>query len=102
MQSRDYDFRGAALADYVDAHLWYQRRSLAAAARFEEAVARALQLILEGPDRWQRVELGCRQIRLRGFPYFLVYGPDVRPIPIIAVAHTSRERGYWHNRVPDQ
>ena len=98
MQTSDYDFRPAALVDYFEANLWYHRRSELAARRFDQAVAWALQLIVEGPDRWQSIEGGYRQIRVRRFPYVLVYRSDTRPIRLVAVAHASRDQGYWRDR----
>jgi plasmid stabilization system protein ParE len=102
VQISDVRFTEPAFTELNEARGWYPRLSEALAQRFELAVDSARGLIAEGPDRWQQVDAGRRQIRVHGFPYFLIYRPDVRPIRIVAVAHTSREPGYWRDRVSDE
>lgn len=101
MRSFEVLFEEEAFRELQEATAWYERRNPDVAAKFEEAVHRARQLIAEGPDRWPRVDNHLRQIRVRGFSYFLIYRPDTVPVRIVAVAHTGRKRGYWRGRSSD-
>lgn len=40
-----------------------------------------------------------RRRRLRRFPHWLVYVATERGIAVVAVAHPSREPGYWSDRL---
>jgi toxin ParE1/3/4 len=89
-----------AADDYDAAFDWYLERSRAAAIRFDAAVEHAFIEVAENPDRWPRGSYGTRRFLLRGFPYLIIYresGPNA--IQILAIAHTSRQPGYWRERV---
>lgn len=40
-------------------------------------------------------------MRLRKFPYALVYALGMEQVHLLAVAHLRRRPGYWRNRVED-
>jgi toxin ParE1/3/4 len=67
--------------------------------RFLHAVHVALARIQEDPERFPFHEAPTRECRVVGFPYRLVYEVLPDAIYIIAVAHMSREPGYWRNRL---
>ena len=91
-------FLPAATKDYEDACNWYHARSEQAADRFEEAVERALNHILEAPDRWPFCDRRHRQHLLRKYPYSLVYRLLDDRVVVVAVAHARRRFGYWRDR----
>ena len=66
-------FLPGATKDYEDACTWYYARSERAAERFEEAVERALDGIVEAPERWPFCDRRHRQHLLRKCPYSIVY-----------------------------
>jgi plasmid stabilization system protein ParE len=43
-------------------------------------------------------EHGTRELVLRRFPYTIVYRVMNGVIVIVAIAHHSREKGYWQSR----
>lgn len=90
-------FLPAAEADYQEAVAWYQARSGRAAARFEEAVERALQQIAEAPTRWPLYDARHRWRRLKRYPYGVVYRYENDTVIAVAVAHAKR-RPYWQER----
>lgn len=80
---------------------WYETQRTETGARFLSEVARYFQLIQAQPgigtpiqDRRGR-EL--RAMRLRSFPYRIVYRASPT-ILVVAVAHTSRRPNYWMKR----
>jgi plasmid stabilization system protein ParE len=55
-------------------------------------------LIAEEPFVGQVVRPGIRRRLLRRFPYALLYSLDGDELLIVAVAHQSRQPGYWTTR----
>ena len=65
---------------------------------FERAIRRALQLLVFMPQLGSGTYHGVRTWPLKRFPYTLVYRVAGETITVIAVAHQSREPGYWDGR----
>ena len=91
-------FLPSATKDYEDACTWYYERSERAAERFEEAVERALDDVVEAPERWPFCDRRHRQHLMRKYPYSIVYRLVDDTVVIVAVAHASRRFGYWKRR----
>jgi plasmid stabilization system protein ParE len=83
---------------------WYHQRSPQAAERFADLLADAFASIVATPTTYPLYELrrnpgNIRRIRLRGYPYAVVYQLLEDSLVVIAVAHTSRRSGYWRSRL---
>jgi plasmid stabilization system protein ParE len=92
-------FHPQARTDYRQALSWYSRESRRAATRFQREMDRVLQVIESTPDRYPFFEGIIREAPLNRYPYSLIYQVgDSGEILILAVAHASREPGYWSNR----
>ena len=94
-----------ALAEAQAAERWYAERSTRAAARFVDELERALDLLTDSPhvgQRWTHhsVDQRMRRIPLRRYPFVLIYVIG-EPTRVLAVAHTSREPGYWASRLDE-
>jgi len=88
-----------AQREYSKAVRWYQQRSASAARRFAAEVDRALTDIAAQPDRFGWYDNEFREVGLRRYPYSLIYRVDSGgDALVVAVAHTSREPGYWEDR----
>lgn len=59
---------------------------------------RVVRQVHERPQAWTEIEPGVRRVVLRRFPYALIYAVKPQEILVLAVAHHSREPGYWHGR----
>lgn len=89
-----------AESEYQAAVRWYQQRSQAAARRFVAEVDRILAEIGARPDRFGWYDNEFREAALRRYPYSVVYRVEASgDVQIVAVAHASREPGYWQARV---
>jgi len=62
-------------------------------------VDRGLQLIGEHPEAWSVIEPDIRRFALQDFPYGIIYIVEDPTIRVVAIAHTSRRPGYWHDRI---
>lgn len=89
-----------AADELAEAHGWYRARNPAAADGFADEVVRALGEIEDGPGRWAVEGHGARRLRLRRYPFKLVYRwrPDEGVVELVAVAHDKRRPGYWRDR----
>jgi len=86
-----------------EAMLYYEERQAGLGADFHERVAETIRAIGEDPLRYpvyegKRLRLEFRRVLVRGFPYIVVYQVREGEALIVAVAHTSRDPGYWENR----
>ena len=94
-----HSFTPAARDEFVAAIHWYVADGRAASAEFfEQDVDRALRLLDFMPRLGTPGTRGTRTWPLRDFPYSLVYRIEHGDISVIAVAHQSREPGYWRGR----
>ena len=89
----------AARQELLEAGRWYLADGgVAVAEQFEWAVQRALDILLVMPKVGQPSYGNTRIWTLKRFPYTLVYRVQGETIAVIAVAHQSREPGYWRGR----
>jgi plasmid stabilization system protein ParE len=83
-----------------DAAVYYATHaSRLVAEAFLAEYERVRDLIIENQKRGPHVEGGLRVYYFDRFPYTLIYAEDLLAGPqILAVAHQSREPGYWKSR----
>jgi toxin ParE1/3/4 len=93
-----YEFHPEALAEHEEAARYYAERDPELAPHFVEAVEDALDRVLESPTRWRVIDEDVRRCLTRVFPYGVLYTIEPDFVLIVAVAHCSREPGYWKNR----
>jgi plasmid stabilization system protein ParE len=92
-------FHPEARVDLKEGKSFYRRRSPLAAAAFVREIETALSRIVEAPRRYPEDEHGTRELVLPWrFPYTVVYRIGDNSIAIVAIAHQSKEPGYWHHR----
>jgi plasmid stabilization system protein ParE len=95
-------FHAEAEAELEDASDFYDRDSESVSEAFEAEAERVVQSILEHPESGHPSLRGTRRKFLRGYPYSINY--VIRPdhIYVYAVAHFSREWGYWLDRMENE
>lgn len=94
-----HEFRPQAQLELLEATQWYLADGGAAVVeKFESAVQRALRLLAFMPRLGSPSYPGVRTWALKRFPYTLVYRVQGDLTTVIAVAHQSREPGYWRGR----
>ncbi|MBA3393119.1 MAG: type II toxin-antitoxin system RelE/ParE family toxin [Deltaproteobacteria bacterium] len=83
---------------------WYEARRQDLGIDFVTAVREALLRVAEAPQTWPLVrdvpeQLNVRRFLLRRFPYSVVFIELDAEIRVLAIAHTSREPGFWRARL---
>ena len=94
-----YEFHPEALEEYNEAAHYYARQEAGLDLRFVVCVESAIEAILEDPLRWRQFDEGVRRCLTRVFPYAILYSVEPDFVLILAVAHCSREPGYWKHRI---
>ena len=88
----------SARRELREAHRWYYDRSPLVAASFAREIQSSMERIEEAPDRYPEGEQGTRRFLVSRFPCTVVYRASESVITIVAVAHQSRQPGYWAAR----
>lgn len=93
-------FHRLASQELRAAHVWYGQRDADAAARFLTSVDGALARIEADPDSHPIERRHFRWVRVRRFPYRLIFERHEEGIIlVIALAHARRRLGYWNRRI---
>jgi plasmid stabilization system protein ParE len=92
-------FDPAGRAEYVGVAAHYKALGSSRGRAFAEDFRAALDAILAFPRSSSADDDGVRQKVLRKHPYIIVYRASDEDIEIVALAHTTREPGYWRNRL---
>ena len=94
-----YEFHPEALEEYDEAAHYYAAQQPGLDLRFIACVENAIEVILEDPLRWRALDEDVRRCFTRVFPYAILYTIEPDYALIVAVAHCSREPGYWKHRI---
>lgn len=94
-------YEDAADEELIDEVARYELRHDGLGRELLTAVRDAVRLIAENPAAWQASEYGrdVRRFVMDRFPFTIVYTELANEILILAIAHTSREPGYWRTRL---
>ena len=92
-------FHPEARSEYREAAVFYEECRRGLGAEFSREIESAIGRILEAPERWRITKQDVRHYLAHKFPYAILYTIEQDSILIIAVAHASREPGYWKNRI---
>ena len=82
--------RGTAATDVLEAFFWYHTDRPVLADRFMTALGECYDSIRSNPYGYQLRKGNFRHVRLRKFPYRVVYEVDGQDVFIYRVVHTSR------------
>lgn len=90
--------------EFSQAASWYEKQRPSLAFEFVGEVQGAEERIQHQPTAYAvagrgLTRLGVRRIRVRRFPYALVFMELENEIRILAVAHARRRPGYWRERL---
>lgn len=98
----NYEFHPEAEQELIEAALRYEIEVPGLGLRFSDEVGRVIDLLLANPELGSEIDEDLRHFVLRRFPFSVVYAITSTLIYIVAVAHGSREPGYWKPRVQDR
>ena len=96
----------AAALEAEAAAKWYEDQRTGLGVEFREALKAALDKLRDGlltgsPWPGRLGERGVKRIRMKRFPYHVVFVSPETTLVVLAVAHHRRRPGYWSNRLGD-
>jgi plasmid stabilization system protein ParE len=97
-----YEFHPEAEQELYEAAARYESQIPELGLRFADEVERVVRLLLEHPELGSRLNDELRHFVLRRFPFSVVYAVVADIVYVVALAHGSREPGYWRPRVQDR
>lgn len=87
-----------ARIEYYEVIEYYARIDDTLGERFVALVEEAVEQICRTPERFRRFEGDMRKVRVKDFPYAVIYRLEGSEPRIIAVMHLHRRPGYWRDR----
>lgn len=97
-----YEFHPEAERELDEAAVRYESEVPELGRRFAGEVERVIEILLENPEIGARLDDDLRHFVLRKFPFSVIYAVSAGLLYIVAIAHGSREPGYWRPRVHDR
>jgi plasmid stabilization system protein ParE len=88
-----------AESELVGSAAFYERRREFLGDGFLDLVNEALTKIRSNPEMGKPGRFQTRSLKVRRYPFRIIYLIQVDRIWIVAVAHLSRRPGYWSDRV---
>ena len=88
-------------SDVREAACWYDQRAAGLGDRFVELVRQCATDVIANPERCAKSQSGCRYIRLRRFPYVLIFDFVNEGLLMLGVLHTARSMEKWRERQQD-
>ena len=92
-------FLAAARRELRAEVLFYSEVRSGLGVKFTQAVEHALAIAARFPLVGSPGPAGTRKLRIKGFPFSVVYLPEDTRIVVVAVAHHARHPEYWVSRV---
>ncbi len=93
------EFTTEAKRDLFEAAEYYEDREVDLGKRLRDEVAEVLKTVASAPCLWREREAGYRRVNCPVFPYYIAYVIREECVVVVAVAHGSRNPGFWHDRL---
>ena len=96
-----YRFHPAAEAEHLETIAWYESQGAGLGARYLAEFELVLAQVCGHPHRYpidRRPDI--RRVRMRRFPFTILYREAEGQVEILAVAHHRRRPAYWLVRLP--
>ena len=88
----------AARAELLHETQYYEATRQGTGRKFREALDAALTRIKRTPEAGKPDDADCRRVRIKGFPFAVVYREEAEEIVVFAVRADARKPGYWKAR----
>jgi len=89
----------AARAELLHEVRYYETVRPGTGRRFREAVDLVFARIRRTPTAGKPDDADCRRVRVKGFPFAVVFREQPDEVVVFAVRSDARKPGYWRERV---
>ncbi len=93
------EFTTEARDDLFEAVDYYEKKEVGLGQRFRDQVAEVLRVVITAPYLWRERSARYRRVNCPVFPYYIAYVVRDKALVVVAVAHSRREPGFWHERL---
>ena len=95
-----YQFHPEAEAEHLETVAYYETRQAGLGAFYLAEFESSLQWVCEAPSHYPiEREPDIRRIRLRRFPFTILFRESEGTVQVLAVAHQHRRPSYWVSRL---
>ena len=84
-----------ARAEFLHEITYYETTRPGRGRKFRAAVDEVFARIKQNPTAGKPEEAGCRRLRVKGFPFAIVFRDEALETVVYAVRPDAREPGYW-------
>ena len=84
-----------ARAEFLHEITYYETTRPGRGRKFRAAVDEVFARIKQNPTAGKPAEAGCRRLRVKGFPFAIVFRDEALETVVYAVRPDAREPGYW-------
>jgi plasmid stabilization system protein ParE len=95
----NYEFHPETELEVIEYAARYESEVPGLGERFGDEVERVVELLLANPKLGAPLDGEIRHFVLRRFPHSVIYAVVHDLLYILAVAHGSRQPGYWTARI---
>lgn len=81
--------------DVIGAAAWYDARNPMIGCAFVDEVSRAVNQLIQDPERRSVVDFGVRYWPVSRFPFVVLYDLHGHELLVLGVMHTARESRKW-------
>ena len=94
-----YQFHPEAEIEHLETVVYYETRQAGLGASYLAEFESALERICQAPNRYPiERKPDIRRMRLRRFPFTILYRESRGTVQVLAVAHRRRRPLYWLSR----
>lgn len=95
----NYDFHPAAEAEHLGSVAYYESKQAGLGTSYLAEFEKAMSDACEVPDRYPiEKQPDVRRIRLKRFPFSVLFRESLGTVQVLAVAHNRRRPEYWLGR----
>jgi len=87
--------------ELIEAARYYETSVATLGVQFLNEVDRAVNLILQAPERWRIIGQGVRTYLMPRFPYSVYYRNYPDRLHLLAFKHHRRHPDYWRYRLSE-
>jgi toxin ParE1/3/4 len=96
-----YEFHPAAEIEHLDNVTFYESLRAGLGTSYLAQFEAAMEIVCANPHRFPVEQLTeIRRIRLKGFPFTILFRQSGSMVQVLAVAHYRRRPQYWFGRFP--
>ena len=101
MKASDVVYHPLVAVDVREAQKWYEDKKRGLGKAFFDEIEHALEVIESNPRLFQKISHEIRIMRIKRFPYSIVYECIDKNVYILGIQHVKRHPDTWKSRLEE-